>query len=156
MRLYESGSGQLCRFGSFEAPRYVAWSHQNRSQLIRIPAAPAPEYARIEVRMPDVSCNPYLAFALLLAAGFEGMERKMELAEETPYDLYTANAGALEALPPRWRRPLRGPAVRPLLRKCSRRIRRANIWHSSRRSRTAGSPARDKEKYQDEAYFGVL
>ena len=60
---------------------------------------PAPEYARIEVRMPDVSCNPYLAFALLLAAGFEGMERKMELAEETPYDLYTANAGALEALP---------------------------------------------------------
>ena len=91
--------GSYARFGSFEAPRYVAWSHQNRSQLIRIPAAPAPEYARIEVRMPDVSCNPYLAFALLLAAGFEGMERKMELAEETPYDLYTANAGALEALP---------------------------------------------------------
>ena len=87
--------GSYARFGSFEAPRYVAWSHQNRSQLIRIPAAPAPEYARIEVRMPDVSCNPYLAFALLLAAGFEGMERKMELAEETPYDLYTANAGAL-------------------------------------------------------------
>lgn len=47
--------GSYARFGSFEAPRYVAWSHQNRSQLIRIPAAPAPEYARIEVRMPDVS-----------------------------------------------------------------------------------------------------
>lgn len=107
MRLLRPGSGSYARFGSFEAPRYVAWSHQNRSQLIRHRPRRA-EYARIEVRMPDVSCNPYLAFALLLAAGFEGMERKMELAEETPYDLYTANAGALEALPPRWRRPCAG------------------------------------------------
>ena len=56
------------RFGEFEAPKYVSWSHQNRSQLIRIPAASG-EKVRMELRSPDPSLNPYLAFALILAAG---------------------------------------------------------------------------------------
>ena len=50
------------RFGSFEAPKYVSWSHENRSQLVRIPAA-AGERVRMELRSPDPSVNPYLAFA---------------------------------------------------------------------------------------------
>ena len=60
------------RFGGFKAPRYISWSAQNRSQLIRIPAA-AGEYRRAELRSPDPMCNPYLAFALLIWAGLDGI-----------------------------------------------------------------------------------
>ena len=148
--------GSYARFGSFEAPRYVAWSHQNRSQLIRIPAAPAPEYARIEVRMPDVSCNPYLAFALLLAAGFEGMERKMELAEETPYDLYTANAGALEALPASLEEAIARAGGSAFVEKVLSADTARKYLALKQAEQNLWFAARDKEKYQDEAYFGVL
>ena len=148
--------GSYARFGSFEAPRYVAWSHQNRSQLIRIPAAPAPEYARIEVRMPDVSCNPYLAFALLLAAGFEGMERKMELAEETPYDLYTANAGALEALPASLEEAIARAGGSAFVEKVLSADTARKYLALKQAEQNRWFAARDKEKYQDEAYFGVL
>jgi glutamine synthetase len=57
----------------YEAPVYIAWSAQNRSPLIRIPAGRG-EATRIELRNPDPSANPYLAFALLLAAGLEGVK----------------------------------------------------------------------------------
>ena len=107
------------RLGCFEAPRYVAWSHQNRSQLIRIPASSSAEYARIEVRTPDVACNPYHAFALLLAAGFEGVQRHLALPAETPYDLYTANTAALQPLLARG-----GAGAGARLRVCARRAGR--------------------------------
>ena len=67
------------RFGSFEAPKYVSWSNQNRSQLVRIPAAIG-KRMRMELRSPDPSANPYLAYALIMAAGLEGVERKLELS----------------------------------------------------------------------------
>ena len=66
------------RLGSFEAPKYVTWSHGNRSQLVRIPAASG-EYARMELRSPDPACNPYLALALLLRAGLEGIKDSLPL-----------------------------------------------------------------------------
>ncbi|MCR5761922.1 MAG: glutamine synthetase family protein [Treponema sp.] len=66
------------RLGEFEAPKYVSWSSQNRSPLIRVPAAKG-DAVRIEVRSPDSSCNQYLALALLIAAGLDGIEKKMEL-----------------------------------------------------------------------------
>ena len=75
------------RFGTFEAPRYLTWSHQNRSQLIRIPAA-AGEYARMELRSPDPSCNPYLAFGLLILAGLEGIQKKLPLCPPTNRNLF--------------------------------------------------------------------
>ena len=56
------------RFGHNRAPRYVSWSSENRSQLVRIPAARG-EYRRAELRSPDPTANPYLAFALLIYAG---------------------------------------------------------------------------------------
>ena len=61
----------------FEAPVYVAWSQRNRSALIRIPLyKPGSEQAtRAEIRCPDPACNPYLAFAALLHAGLEGIEK---------------------------------------------------------------------------------
>lgn len=62
------------RFGAgFQAPSEISWSHLNRSYLLRIPAAVG-ERTRIELRSPDPACNPYLAFALIMAAGFGGLE----------------------------------------------------------------------------------
>lgn len=61
----------------FEAPVNIAWSTSNRSALIRIPAKRG-NATRAEVRMPDPSCNPYLALAVMLAAGLDGIEQKME------------------------------------------------------------------------------
>lgn len=78
------------RFGKFEAPKYITWSHQNRSQLIRIPAANG-EYSRMELRSPDPSCNPYLAFALLIYAGIEGIKNSIPLENPTNFDLYSAD-----------------------------------------------------------------
>mgnify|MGYP004658599823 CR=1 FL=1 len=66
------------RFGTKKAPRYISWSNSNRSQLIRVPAATG-EYRRAELRSPDPLCNPYLAFALLIHAGTDGVRRRMEL-----------------------------------------------------------------------------
>ena len=66
------------RLGEFEAPKYVSWSSQNRSPLIRVPAATG-DAIRIEVRSPDSSCNQYIALALLVAAGLDGIEKKMPL-----------------------------------------------------------------------------
>jgi len=85
------------RFGEFEAPRYVSWSHQNRSQLIRIPAA-AGNKVRMELRSPDPALNPYLAFALLIAAGLDGIEKEMALPPAVDVDLYTADESVLKSL----------------------------------------------------------
>ncbi|MCL2093367.1 MAG: glutamine synthetase family protein [Treponema sp.] len=89
------------RFGKFDAPLYVSWSPHNRSQLIRIPAAKG-ERVRMELRSPDPSVNPYLAFALLIHAGLDGIEEKRELPPSVNADLYTADravTGSLEKLP---------------------------------------------------------
>lgn len=77
------------RFGLYEAPKYVSWSHQNRSQLVRIPAA-IDERVRMELRSPDPSINPYIAFALILAAGLDGIESALPLPPAVDADLYTA------------------------------------------------------------------
>ena len=86
------------RFGEFEAPRYVTWSRQNRSQLVRIPAAVG-EQARMELRSPDPMCNPYYAFALLLRAGLEGVREKLELTPPADRNLYLEPPEGGEQLP---------------------------------------------------------
>ncbi len=70
------------RFGNQEAPKYITWSHENRSQLVRIPSSTG-QHARMELRSPDPACNPYLTFALLIFAGLEGIETKRELCPAT-------------------------------------------------------------------------
>ena len=77
------------RLGSRKAPRYISWSSENRSQLIRIPAAFG-EYKRAELRSPDAACNPYLAFALLIYAGLDGIRRQLPLPEPADVNLFTA------------------------------------------------------------------
>jgi glutamine synthetase len=69
------------RFGEGLAPEYINWSCENRAQLIRIPYA-EDERTRIEVRSADPTCNPYISFNLLLSAGLEGIEKKLELQPE--------------------------------------------------------------------------
>lgn len=74
----------------FEAPTYIAWSQSNRSALIRVPAVvPGKEKSvRCELRCPDPSANPYLAFAVMLAAGLKGIEEGLELEPPQVENLY--------------------------------------------------------------------
>lgn len=64
----------------YEAPVYVCWAQRNRSAMIRVPRySPGREQStRVELRFPDPSCNPYLAFAVMLEAGLDGIERELE------------------------------------------------------------------------------
>ncbi|MBR2552831.1 MAG: type I glutamate--ammonia ligase [Erysipelotrichaceae bacterium] len=71
----------------YEAPCYVSWSASNRSTLIRIPASRG-NSTRIELRSPDPSCNPYLALAVCLAAGLDGIEKQMKPMKENTENLY--------------------------------------------------------------------
>ncbi len=80
----------------YEAPCYLAWSASNRSALIRIPAARG-QSTRVELRSPDPSCNPYLALAVCLAAGLDGVERKLTAPPEITENIYDMDAAARAA-----------------------------------------------------------
>ena len=104
------------RLGKDKAPQYISWSYQNRNQLIRIPATHSTN--RIELRSPDCSCNIYLAYALLICAGLEGIEKKLETIPCTdvatndlkrlPQDLKEAKRKANES---EWLRDILGKDV---------------------------------------------
>jgi glutamine synthetase len=90
----------------YEAPVYITWARRNRSDLVRVPQyKPGKEMAtRLEYRAPDAACNPYLAFALMLAAGLKGIEGEYPLApptEENAFELSDAERAArgIETLP---------------------------------------------------------
>ena len=83
------------RFGSCKAPRFISWSSENRSQLVRIPAAVG-EYRRAELRSPDPTANPYLAFALIIYAGLSGIQQRLELPVAANFNLYQADPAVLE------------------------------------------------------------
>ena len=82
------------RFGRNKAPSYVSWSHQNRSQLVRIPAAEG-QFRRAELRSPDPATNPFLAFALMIYAGLYGLEEKLILPPAANLNLYRADEETL-------------------------------------------------------------
>ena len=85
------------RLGCDKAPKYISWSKENRSQLVRIPAAQG-EYKRAELRSPDPAANPYLAFALIIYAGLEGIKNKAVLPQSTDLNLFTAAQKDLSGL----------------------------------------------------------
>lgn len=85
------------RFGENKAPKYVSWSSENRSQLVRIPAAVG-EYRRAELRSPDPAANPYLAFTLMIYAGLYGILNKLELPMIADINLYKADEETLSKL----------------------------------------------------------
>ena len=82
------------RFGQNKAPKYVSWSSENRSQLVRIPAAIG-EYRRAELRSPDPTANPYLAFTLMIYAGLYGINHKLDLPPVADFNLYKTDAETL-------------------------------------------------------------
>jgi len=83
----------------YEAPVYVSWARSNRSAMIRVPMyKPGKEKAtRIEFRSPDPACNPYLAFAVMLGAGLEGIEKKYELPAPVEEDIFEMNVAERKA-----------------------------------------------------------
>lgn len=85
------------RLGSYKAPKYISWSEQNRTQLMRIPPADG-KHRRIEVRSPDSMANPYIAIALLIYAGLEGLEKQLVLDKPINLNLYKASEEFLSTL----------------------------------------------------------
>ena len=90
----------------YEAPVYISWARRNRSTLVRVPMyKPTKEKAtRVEFRSPDPACNPYLAFAVMLVAGLEGVEKGYPLPDPIEKDVYHLSAEerkklGLETLP---------------------------------------------------------
>ena len=86
--------------GGGEAPAYVCWGHNNRSALVRVPMYKPQkgQSTRVEIRSPDAACNPYLAFALLLAAGLKGIEEGYELPEGAEDDVWALTDAERRAL----------------------------------------------------------
>jgi len=83
----------------FEAPVMLAYSARNRSASIRIPYEPSPKGKRVEVRFPDPTANPYLAFAALLMAGIDGIQNKIHPGEAADKDLYDLSPEEGQAIP---------------------------------------------------------
>jgi glutamine synthetase len=83
----------------YEAPVYISWGQINRSALIRVPQVQAerPESTRLELRCPDPSCNPYLAFSVMLAAGLDGIRRELAPPPIANEDLYNLDGSMREA-----------------------------------------------------------
>jgi glutamine synthetase len=72
----------------YEAPTNIAWSEKNRSPLVRVPAARGGA-TRIELRMPDPACNPYLALAVMLRAGLDGIEKDLDPGPPINKNIFT-------------------------------------------------------------------
>ncbi len=83
----------------YEAPIHISWARNNRSALVRVPVVKHDntESTRLEYRAPDSACNPYLAFAVVLAAGLRGIERGYELPPEADANLFSLSDHELEA-----------------------------------------------------------
>src|SRR5438874_2503985 len=84
----------------YEAPVNLVYSQRNRSACIRIPMySDSPKAKRIEFRCPDAASNPYLAFAAMLMAGIDGVQRGLEPGEPADYDLFEESRGPIAQVP---------------------------------------------------------
>ncbi|AUX25867.1 glutamine synthetase [Sorangium cellulosum] len=85
----------------YEAPVNLAYSSRNRSASIRIPLAPgnSPKSRRIEIRFPDASCNPYLAFAAMMMAGLDGIQNRIDPGDPLDKDIYALSPEELKEVP---------------------------------------------------------
>lgn len=86
--------------GGDEAPAYISWGHNNRSALVRVPMYKPQKgnSTRLEYRALDSACNPYLALALILAAGLKGIEEGLDLPPEAEDDVWSLSAAERRAL----------------------------------------------------------
>jgi glutamine synthetase len=86
----------------YEAPVHLSWARINRAALIRVPRSAESGRARLELRCPDPSCNPYLAFSVMLAAGLDGIRRELpagDATEENPYSVESSARRGQDLLP---------------------------------------------------------
>jgi glutamine synthetase len=104
----------------YEAPTNIVWSERNRSPLVRVPARRG-EGTRVELRMPDPSCNPYLAFAVMIAAGLDGIRNRLDPGAAVDKNIFTMSHREkrrlrIDELPVDLREALKAMKKDPLLR----------------------------------------
>jgi glutamine synthetase len=104
----------------YEAPTNIVWSERNRSPLVRVPARRG-EGTRVELRMPDPSCNPYLAFAVMIAAGLDGVRNRLDPGAAVDKNIFTMSHREkrrlrIDELPLDLREALKAMKKDPLLR----------------------------------------
>ena len=83
----------------FEAPVKLAYASRNRSDSIRIPHVMSDKARRIEVRFPDATCNPYLAFSAMMMAGLDGVINKIDPGDPLDKDIYSLSPEELKNVP---------------------------------------------------------
>ena len=92
---FNNSENSYKRLGVNKAPIFIAWSKENRSELIRIPAAEG-DYKRAELRSPDPLANPYIAFALIIYSAVDGISAKSELPAPADFNMYKADEETLK------------------------------------------------------------
>ena len=148
--------GSYQRLGECEAPGVVSWSCQNRSSLVRVPAAKGGD-CRMELRSPDPSCNPYFVTALLLAAGFEGVEKGLPLPAPTDAELYRARRGdGLTALPKSLGEAVETAAQSSFLRSALPEKLLTNYLAQKRREAAEYAAKKNPYRYEIKRYFGRI
>jgi len=146
------------RLGKFEAPKYVSWSHQNRSQLVRIPAARG-EKVRMELRSPDPSLNPYIGFALIINAGLDGIENNLALPPPLDEDLYTADESItknLARLPAGMEKAIALAEKSALAKNVLGEPLLSRFIEMKKAEARDFASARDKEQFYKERYFNII
>ena len=143
------------RLGCNEAPRFVSWSRQNRSQLVRIPAARG-DSCRMELRSPDPACNPYLAIGLILAAGLDGVEQRLTLPAPVDRNLFALQEGeaaGLAPLPAGLEEAVAVAQASPFLHKV---LPEERYYEEQLRRCAELRAAADPAEYERARWFGVL
>ena len=146
------------RFGCDEAPRYVSWSRQNRSQLVRIPQVKG-NNCRMELRSPDPACNPYLAIGLVLAAGLDGIENRMVLSAPVNKNLFDSSEAeglGLETLPASLEEAVQAAEESEFLRRVLPEQLASRYYEEELKRCAALKAAADPAEYERVHYFNAI
>ena len=147
--------GSYRRFGRCEAPSWVNWSCENRSTLVRVPAAQHND-CRIEVRSPDPSCNPYFTILLLLEAGMEGIQNKMALPDSFDLDASRVEGNGFSRLPANLGDALKLMGSSPFIRRALPQNLIEKYIHYKQLEFTQYEHAQDQGNYELERYFPLI
>ena len=143
------------RLGQMEAPKFVSWSHQNRSQLIRIPAASG-RFSRMELRSPDPCINPYIAYSLLIQAGLEGIRQNLALPEPCNLNLFQATPSEVSSyafLPETLGQAIEIAKQSEFIQSCLPPKTISCYLESKRKEWDAYLNAQDKDRFEKDYYF---
>lgn len=142
------------RFGIGYAPKYVDWSCENRSQLIRLPRSVG-SLPGIEIRSADAACNPYITFKLILAAGMEGIHfGDCSLLERTRKS--TTAVSELQALPHSLKEAAKIAEQSRFVNDTLSHETRKNIFRQLNEQLRNYDLARNKDEFEDKTYFKFI